>query len=99
LINQDWNTFGPIVPTSPNPGGPGGNPIVPTPATPNEWPKMIIAIAVGASGIWFIDSMFSENAAKWTAVIVLLGIVTYYETHGNKHFSQGITDLAGILKW
>jgi len=97
MINNSQLTFGPIVPSSPSPSGPGGNPIVPTPATPNQWPKMLIAVAVGASGIWLVSTMFSEDAAKWLALIVLGGIVTYYETHGNKQFSQGLKDLTGAI--
>jgi len=99
MINNDYMTFGPIVPNSPLPSGPGGNPIVPTPATPNQWPKMIIAIAVGASLIWLISEFGSEEAAKWSAGLILLAIITYYETHGNKKFSEGIKDLSGVLKW
>jgi hypothetical protein len=94
LNNSDFNT---TTVTSPMPNGPGGNTIVPTPATANEWPKMLIAIAVGASGIWLISTMFSEDAAKWTALITLGGIVTYYETHGNQQFSQGLKDFTGAI--
>jgi len=89
----------PTVVTSPQPNGPGGNTIVPTPASPGEWPKMLLAIGVLAGGIWMVDSLFGEDAAKWTSVIVLGAMVTYYETHGNKHFSQGLSDLTGVLKW
>jgi hypothetical protein len=56
---------------------------------------MLIAIAVGASGIWLISTMFSEDAAKWTALITVGAIITYYETHDNKQFSQGLKDLTG----
>lgn len=86
------------VPSSTSPNGPGGNTIVPTPATPNEWWKMLIALGIGAGGIWMISLFGSEDAAKWTALLVLLGIITYYETHGNKQFSGGLNDLLGNIK-
>ena len=98
-LGQMPNFAAPVTPNSPLPSGPGGNPIVPTPASPSEWPKMLIAIAVGASGIWFVSSMAGDNAAKWLALIVLGAIVTYYETHGNQKFSQGLKDLTSTLHW
>lgn len=97
INNQDFLTS-PVTANSPSPSGPGGNPIVPVPATPNEWPKMLLATAIGAGGIWIISVMFSEDAAKWSAVLVLLAIITYYETHGNKKFSQGIQATLGQIK-
>jgi hypothetical protein len=39
----------------------------------------------------------SEDAAKWTALLIIGGIITYYETHGNKRFSSGIKDLASVI--
>lgn len=100
-VNINQTPIGPMatpVPSSPQPSGPGGNTIVPTPATPNEWWKMLIAIGIGAGGIWAISVMVDDDAAKWTAAIVLLAIVTYYETHGNKQFSTGLTDLLGGIR-
>lgn len=97
--NQFSSTnIAPTVMSESAPNGPGGNQIVPTPATPNEWWKMLIAIGIGAGGIWVISVMGSEDAAKWTTVLVLLAIVTYYETHGNKQFSDGLTALLGSIK-
>jgi hypothetical protein len=58
---------------------------------------MLIAVAVGASGIWMVSEFGSEDAAKWLALIVVFGIITYYETHGNKQFSQGLKDLTGAI--
>jgi len=58
---------------------------------------MLIAIAVGASGIWITAEFAGDNAAKWLALIVLGAIITYYETHGNKKFSQGLKDLTGAI--
>lgn len=95
------NPVGPLqapVPSSPAPNGPGGNNIVPTPASPNPWWKMLIAIGIGASGIWVISTLGSEEAAKWTAFFVVLAIITYYETHGNKQFSSMLNDTLGSLK-
>ena len=86
----------PVVPTSPNPSGPGGNTIVPTPATPSDWPKMILAIAVISGGLWFL-STFNEQYATYAAIVVVLAMVTYYETHGNKRFSTGLKDLASVI--
>lgn len=96
MINNDYFTMGPIVPTSPQPAGPGGNRIVPTPATPNDWPKMLLAIAVVAGGLWFL-STWSEQYATYAAILIVLGMVTYYETHGNQKFSQGIKDLTSVI--
>jgi hypothetical protein len=97
--NQFNNIFAtPIVPTSPAPNGPGGNTIVPNPSTPSDWWKMLLAMGIGAGGIWAISVMGSEDAAKWTAVLVLIAIVTYYETHGNQKFSSGIQTLLGSIQ-
>jgi hypothetical protein len=96
--NQLMNFAAPKVATSPPENGPGGNRIVPTPATPNEWWKMLLAIGIGAGGVWMVSVMADDDAAKWTAVIILLAMVTYYETHGNNQFSSGITDLLGSIK-
>lgn len=95
------NPMGPLsspVPSSPTPSGPGGNTIVPTPATPNEWWKMLLAIGIGAGGIWAISVMWDDDAAKWTAVLVLLAIVTYYETHNNNQFSSMLQSTLGMIK-
>lgn len=86
------------VPTSPQPNGPGGNAIIPTPATPTVWWKMFIAMGIGAGGIWLISELGDEEAAKWTAVLVVLGIATYYETHNNHQLSSGIQDLLGSIR-
>lgn len=86
------------VPSSPPPNGPGGNPIVPTPATPNEWPKMLLAIGILSGGIWFVSLMADDDTAKWVAVLVILAMITYYETHGNKSFSTGIANLLGSIR-
>lgn len=83
---------------SPVPMGPGGaNPPTTTSASPNEWWKMLAAMGIGAGFIWAISAMFSEDAAKWTAVLTLLAIVTYYETHGNKRFSDAIQATFGQI--
>lgn len=94
LNNTSFNS--PVATDSPE-GGPGGNRIVPTPATPNEWPKMLIAIAIVSGGIWVI-STFNEEASLWIAGVLLLAMVTYYETHGNKQFSTGIQNLLGSIR-
>jgi len=96
MINNSQVTFGPIVPSSPSPSGPGGNPIVPTPATPNEWPKMVIAIIIVSGGIWFL-STFNEQYATYLAIFTVLGMATYYELHNNHQFSNGIQDLAKLI--
>jgi uncharacterized membrane protein YgcG len=82
--------------TSPAPSGPGGNPIVANPATPNEWPMMLIGIVILTSAVW-LSSLFSEEASLWVAVLLLLAMVTYYETHGNKRFSTGLQNLLSVL--
>ena len=97
-MNQIGNFAQPVVATSPQPNGPGGNPIVPTPATPSVWWKMFLAMGIGAGGIWLIAQMGSEEAAKWTALLAVLGIATYYETHNNHQLSSGIQDLLGSFK-
>jgi len=89
------NNLGAPTTTSPPASGPGGNPIVPTPATPNEWWKMLMAIGIVAGGIW-VFSNFNEDGAIWLAIIILGAIITYYETNGNNQFSSGITDLAKL---
>lgn len=86
------------VPSSPQPSGPGGNRIVPTPATPNEWWKMLIAIGIGAGGIWMVSTLGDEDSAKWLAFFVLLAIITYYETHNNKQFSTELTSILGSIR-
>lgn len=86
------------VPSNPQPNGPGGNTIVPTPATPNEWWKMLLATAIGAGGIWIVSTLGSEDSAKWLAFFVVLAIITYYETHGNKQFSNGVQELLGSIR-
>ncbi|HEY7419292.1 MAG TPA: hypothetical protein VH593_29180 [Ktedonobacteraceae bacterium] len=96
MINNSNLTFGPIVPTSPPANGPGGNPIVPTPATPSQWPKMLIAIVIVSGGIWFL-STFNEQYATWLAIITVGGMATYYELHNNHQFSNGISDLAKLI--
>jgi hypothetical protein len=97
-VNQLTNFAQPSVATDPSANGPGGNRIVPTPATPNEWWKMLIAIGIGAGGIWMVSMFGSEDAAKWTALLVLLGIITYYETHNNNQFSSELNALLGSIK-
>lgn len=100
MINQsdlvNINLGAPTV-TSPQPAGPGGNTIVPVPATANEWPKMLIAIAILAGGVWVVSN-FNDEASMWVAGLVLLAMVTYYETHGNKRFSEGVKNLLGAIK-
>ena len=89
--------MGPIVPTTPAPNAPGGNTVNP-PAQPSNWPKMIIAIAIGSTMLWFASTMWDEQGAKWLAVITLGAIVTWYETHGNQTFSSGLSDLAKMVQ-
>lgn len=96
--NQLGIFAGPVVPTTPVPNAPGGNTIVPTPATPNEWWKMLIALGIGASGIWMVQQFGSENAARWLALIVLGAIITYYETHNNHQFSSMLQSTLGQIK-
>ena len=96
--NQPLGSIAAPNPSSPSPSGPGGNAIVPTPASPNQWWKMLIAIGIGASGIWMIQQFGSEDAARWTAFLVLLGIITYYETHNNHQFSSMLKDTLGNIK-
>lgn len=79
------------------PSGPGGTNPPSTTASPNEWWKMLTAMGIGAGFIWAISTMFSEDAAKWTAVLTLLAIVTYYETHGNHQFSDAIQSTFGAI--
>ena len=97
--NQIGVFAAPTVQTSPTPSGPGGNAIVPVPATPNDWPKMLLAMGILAGGLWTLSQVgVDEQYTTWLAVFIVLGIVTYYETHGNKKFSQGIQDLLGAIK-
>lgn len=79
------------------PSGPGGSSPPTSTAHPNEWWKMLAAMGIGAGFIWAISTMFSEDAAKWTAVLTLLAIVTYYETHGNHQFSNAIQSTFGAI--
>jgi len=58
---------------------------------------MLLAIAVVSGGIWMVGELGNESAAKWLAFFIILGMVTYYETHGNKKFSQGIKDLVSVI--
>lgn len=89
----------PIVATSNMPSGPGGNPIVPVPAVPNEWPKMLLAIGIISGGLYFLSAVgVDSKGTTWLAVFIVLGMITYYETHGNKRFSTGLQDLLGVIK-
>jgi len=97
-MNQMGMFAAPITQTSLPPNGPGGNAIVPTPATANEWPKMLLAIGIIAGGLWALSTMWDEKGATWLAVFIILGMLTYYETHDNKRFSQGITAVLGAIK-
>jgi hypothetical protein len=101
MLNQSaliTNNLGAPIVTSPPASGPGGNPIVPNPATPNEWPKMLLAIGIMAGGVWAVSTFGSEEAGNWTAILVILAMVTYYETHGNKRFSSGLTSLLRSIR-
>jgi len=60
---------------------------------------MLLAIGVISSGLWFISTMFDEQAAKWTAVLALGGIVTYYELHNNHQFSSSLQAVASSVGW
>lgn len=96
MINQSPLTS--TVLTSDPPNGPGGNRIVPNPATPNDWPKMLLAIGIIAGGLWALSTVWDERGTTWLAVIIILGMLTYYETHDNKRFSQGIQAILGAIK-
>ena len=98
MVNLDYLTFGPIVPNSPPPNGPGGNPIVSQPAHPNDWPKMLLAMATVSVGLWAL-STFNEQYATYLAILIVLGMMTYYETHGNKRFSSGLKELQSAMGW
>jgi hypothetical protein len=96
MMNNYFQSLAAPNQSDPVANGPGGNPIVPTPATPNEWPKMLLAMAVVSGGLWAL-STFSEQYATYLAIFIVLGMVTYYETHGNKSFSQGIKDVVSVI--
>lgn len=91
------NNLASVTPNATPANGPGGNSIVPTPASPSDWPKMLLAIGALAGFVWFANALGGEDASKWIAIILLLAIVTWYETHGNQQFSNGLKALTGNI--
>lgn len=91
------NNFATVTPNSSPGNGPGGNAIVPTPASPSDWPKMLLAIGALAGFVWITSAFGGEDASKWIAAILLLAIITWYETHGNNQFSNGLKALTGSI--